>query len=429
MTWYENPESVSLEDAIQVLRDPDASRLFPRQFRDLQARLQTRIQQIEDQARLDTPFSFARLSYEQILKCNAWWCGITNIVNFSSNRIGKTTSNIFNALLYILPLPPTPDFLPFQPYTDHLNRFCHLLRRPPIESILLIQQFLRSPEFNLPQPNPELPHSHPDNLPVFDLLTHKGWLTPQAPFHPSVEPPIHQSIANKIWHGAPDIDAHKEVTLPEWQKWLPKQYITKISTYEGEIHLEFPRQSFNLPPIKWEIITKSYDSKDTKWSGAAVDGIILSEGPTQAIFNEVKQRFKVTGFAGWDYTPYEPRNQGAKSNLAHRVAKGEEECPLRAHIFTGESALDAPDFILPQQKKDDLLRMWKNKPEGQARLYGKFFTSHSTCPFLLGSKDSLSSYHFPTSSLYPTESYSLSLSRSGMGPCHCRGLGAAFQPK
>ncbi len=62
-----------------------------------------------------------------------------------------------------------------------------------------------------------------------------------------------------------------------------------------------------------------------------------------------------------------------KSRLSSLQRRGRS--PTQPTYFSGESSLDAPDFILPLEKKQDLERMWKDKPEGQARLYGKFFTN------------------------------------------------------
>jgi len=125
----------------------------------------------------------------------------------------------------------------------------------------------------------------------------------------------------------------------------------------------------------FNVICKSYESEDTKWSGIAVRAIILTEGITQDVLNEVKQRIQENGFASWDYTPYEARNVGQKTALAHRVFKGIEQLPLRAHIFTRFSARLAPSHILPDSKRDDLIRMWDGKKEGEARLDGVFYSS------------------------------------------------------
>ena len=35
----------------------------------------------------------------------------------------------------------------------------------------------------------------------------------------------------------------------------------------------------------------------------------------------------------------------------------------------------APEHIIPQQKREDLIRMWEGRKEGEARLEGKFFAS------------------------------------------------------
>jgi hypothetical protein len=124
-----------------------------------------------------------------------------------------------------------------------------------------------------------------------------------------------------------------------------------------------------------EIICKSYESEDTKWSGDAVQGVILTEGFSQSILNEIKNRITNEGFASWDYTPAEPRNTGAKVALAYRVFKHEEELPLRNYVFTKFSVRNSPEHIIPKEKKADLIRMWEGTAEGKARLDGDFFAS------------------------------------------------------
>jgi hypothetical protein len=167
--------------------------------------------------------------------------------------------------------------------------------------------------------------------------------------------------------------------LKEWKRWLPRHTITKWSDTDLVFELTTEETS-NPAPHVWRLICKSYESDDTKWSGSAVNGIVLTEGLTQVILNEARQRIKAGGFGSWDYTPYEARNVGQKTALAHKIFRGEEQLPLRAHIFTRFSARNAPAHILPVSKKDDLIRMWDGKKEGDARLDGTFF---STSPMIL----------------------------------------------
>lgn len=61
--------------------------------------------------------------------------------------------------------------------------------------------------------------------------------------------------------------------------------------------------------------------------------------------------------------------------MAWQVYAGKEEAPLRAHVFTGQRVLDTPDYIIPQEKKDDMVRNWQGKPAAAARLNGEFFSS------------------------------------------------------
>jgi hypothetical protein len=75
---------------------------------------------------------------------------------------------------------------------------------------------------------------------------------------------------------------------------------------------------------------------------------------------------------------------GGKTALAFKVFKGTEQLPLTSHIFTRFSARNAPAHILPTAKKDDLIRMWEGRKEGDARLDGIFY---STSPLVLSRLD------------------------------------------
>ena len=160
--------------------------------------------------------------------------------------------------------------------------------------------------------------------------------------------------------------------MREWRKWFPKSIMVRDSDYDKTFDLLV---RYDGQQTIWRIICKSYESKDTKWSGAAVTGVLLTEGVTEPTLNEIKQRFRNDSFGYWDYTPYEPRNLGSKSALAHRVFKGKVELPLSPFVFSGFGIEKTPDFILPTDKKDDMVRMWSNTPEGEARLHGKFYSS------------------------------------------------------
>lgn len=318
-------------------------------------------------AQLAFPIAFWKPSYEQALMLNAWIWGVTFPICFASNRIGKTVGlGVVNAILWCF--PNNPSWLMFRPYIDHLGRLVQVIPRPKLESLLKLQNFFFKNPFmvgdHYAQPFESINRAKFTTLqkyfPDLDLL----------PAFPSA--PIFNS--GSLWLGAPDHDWHRHIFMKRWKALLPKASILKWNT--TECFFSFQTNSKTNPhPTKFEVDCKSYDSEHTKWSGDAVQGIMLTEGFTQDILNEVKQRIINNGFMSWDYTPAEPRNTGKKVSLAHKVYKGIEQLPLRTFIFTKFSVRNAPEHIIPKEKKADLIRMWDGKPEGKARIDGDFYAS------------------------------------------------------
>jgi len=407
--WWHHPPS-DLEGALHQLqlRAPHLrdNTEEGQVLRSLLSLVEGKYQETQAEVRRLHPLALFKPSYEQSLLLNCWWCGIDFPVCFSANRIGKTTAFVINALLWILPNNPdwemfsatlTPTLLssadyetnPFTEndpqlsqqhlYLDHLNRQVQLLPRPSQQTRLQLRTLLKEhPEY---LGNPNFSHLDPQsgNKEKFAMLQ---LLLPLAGCYPN--PPIDDSLqSNTVWLGAPDNDFHREIILKEWKRWTPKQYIEKWSDSELYFILN-TKDSTNSSPQKWEFYCKSYESEDTKWSGSAVYGIVLTEGLTAAVLSEIKQRLKVGAFASWDYTPYEARNAGQKTALAHKVFQCKEQLPLTAHIFTKFSVRNAPSFIIPDQKRADLIRMWDGKAEGIARLDGDFY---STSPLVLSRLD------------------------------------------
>ena len=341
-------------------------------------------QSIKDQY----PHAFFQPSYEQSLLLNCWWTGYTFPVCFSANRIGKTTAGVLNTILWLFPnnpewlvfsaalLPngePNPN-APHRFYVDHLGREVQTLSRPSIERIKELQAYLTTHPHLVG--DPALSHRDPKNEEKFatlqKCLPHIFQTTGCWPYPPVREGGI-------IWLGAPDRSFHTDIILREWRRWLPEKSILKWS----DTNLDFTistQETTNPNPTIYRFICKSYESDDTKWSGAAVRAILLTEGITPDILNEVKLRLGDNAFAWWDYTPYEARNIGAKTALAYKVYKKEEQLPLRSFIFTKFSARNAPDHIIPQSKREDMVRALENTDEGSARLDGDFY---STSPQIL----------------------------------------------
>lgn len=322
-----------------------------------------------DKAKQYNPLKFLRVSFEQSLKLNAWIWGLNLLCDFDANRMGKTAGAVFNFLLWIV--PNNPVWRIFKPYIDKWGRRVEVFQRPSVASLQELIVFLdKYPQF---RGDPKKSHLDPENAKKLAVI--KKYV-PQA-FKPSWPEPSYTSKQNTIWVGAPDVKYHKEIVMPEINKWIPSYIVTRRSEFDMEYNLEIRyRSNFGTEKvITWDLHFKSYESKDTKWSGAAVRGIILTEGLTSAILDEIKQRFQADAFGSWDYTPYEPRNTGSKSSLAHKVYDGKERLPLRPYVFTGFGIEKCPDFILDDSKREDLYAMWGGKKQGKARIHGLFYTS------------------------------------------------------
>lgn len=367
---YELPDtlegSIAFLDRFHHLINEDSRR--GKMVREAYSRVKDYGQNRIEKAKDDNPLAFLQVSYEQSCKLNAWIWGINFLIDFDANRVGKTANTVFNALLWMF--PNNPEYKVFTPYIDEWDRKVHVLPRPTFEHFLKIQDYLDENPDMRGDPLKGLDDS--DNAEKFaNLQSRFPWA-----FKPAWPEPSFTAKINVIWLGAPDVDYHKNIIMPEWRKWLPKSTITHDSDFNKTftISIIFTTRYGGRRQLVWEIVCKSYESKDTKWSGAAVRGIILTEGLKKETLNEIKQRFQTEAFASWDYTPYEARNTGSKSALAHRVFQRKEELPLRSFVWTGFGIEKCPDFIMSKRKKEDLIRQWKGKPQGQARIHGHFFS-------------------------------------------------------
>lgn len=294
----------------------------------------------------------------------------------------NTATSIFNALLWMFPNDPKWRMFA-EEYVDDWYRRVFLIQRPSIEKVLKIAAYIKDHPALMGDPNFQ-PY---DTCNIKKVATLQQEL-PDCFLSCYPEPPI-TDPENTMWHGAPDTTYHKEIVMKEWKKWCPQTSISRWSDYDQTVSLEIKYQiedEEEARQVNWEIIFKSYETEETKWSGAAVAGILLTEGLRINILNEIRQRFKNEGFGHWDYTPYEPRNTGKKSAIAHKVFKGKIQLPLKPFVFTGFGIEKTPDFIIPTEKRADLIRMWTGTPEGQARLHGKFFESSGVVLTNLDSK-------------------------------------------
>lgn len=311
------------------------------------------------------PLAYFLPSYEQSLLLNCWVWGINFPLCFAANRIGKTTAFIINALLWIF--PNNPQWLMFRSHIDEYGREVRILPRPRLSSQLELQALIES--------LPELmgdPYHQPYESPNKEKVATLQLNLPNS-FQPAwPHPPIPKG--GQIWMGAPDAQFHQHIIMPRWRQYLPKEAILSDNSTDKYFIISTASQT-NPKTTVHQIICKSYESEDTKWSGDAVQGIIMTEGFTQSILDEVKNRLTNESFASWDYTPADARNTGQKTALAYRVYKKEEPMPLRTFSFIEFDVATAPERIIPKEKKADMLRIWGGRKEGAARIHGKFFSS------------------------------------------------------
>lgn len=377
--WWTNPPR-TVERALEILERRaiylQANTDEGIALRSLLEWIEQQYGQTQDKVKELYPNAYFKPSYEQSLLLNCWWCGVDFPICFSANRIGKTACFVFNGILWLF--PNNPDWICFERYDDEYNRPVRLLPRPNLDNILKLRLYLK--EHSELAGDPELPYDDEvsGNKQKFATLQIR---VPEllAPAWP--EPPV--TRGGTVWLGAPDNKWHRETVLKLWKRWLPAPSIQRWS--ETDLNFVISTQETGNPkPTVIEFSCKSYESEDTKWSGDAVLGIILTEGLEPDTLNEIKQRIVENGFLSWDYTPYEAANVGKKTALAERVYEKKEELPLQPHVFVGFSARLAPAHILPTSKKADLIRMWNGKPQGKARLDGLFF---STSPKILSKLD------------------------------------------
>ena len=370
--WMQNPPN-TLEGKLALLKANASALKSPTKKGELLRRLLQEVERefeiIHTQARNNNPLAFFKPSYEQALLLNAWVYGISFLLIFTANRIGKTAASIVDKLLWIF--PNDPKWPMFTEYTDHLGRRVKLLPRPHIDTRRKIQNALKRvpPEF---APNPRLDIFDPQNVSYLQWLQKQ--LPPQALNGEWPESPWPRG--GVIWQGAQDHDAHKKMIFPEWHKWIPTKSILRYSPDDKELTFEV-QSGTGGRKIVWEVYGKSYETKDTKWASGAVDMIGLTEGVPQRIFNEVKLRFKDPGVGSWDYTPYEATNLPGAGKLARDVYTGKEKLPLSPFVFTEFSIRNAPLHIVSKEKREEIISSFENMPEGKARIDGKFFATSS----------------------------------------------------
>jgi len=346
---------------------------------------------IKEAAREQNPLAVFKPSYDQALILNSWIFGIAFNCIYSANRIGKTTASFLNFLLWIIPNDPTLRI--FRPYHvadpkedpdnqhlpqdhPHRQRLVHVLRRPDIASLAAIARFARTFTTRFPharRPDPSQPYYATTNK---DYIAQLKLSVPSA-FRPAFpRPPWNRN--GTIWFGAPDQDHHEKIMFPLFREYTPAAFLSRYVPSAREITFVIPPSPSappNTPTRTWQLVGKSYESKDTKWSSGAVDVICLTEGVDAETFKEIKLRFKDPGIGSHDFTPYLAANAGAASHLAQRIHLGKEPLPIPYHVFTGLSVYNAPRHVISKAKQRGLIKSFKDDPQGAARLDGRFYTS------------------------------------------------------
>lgn len=409
-SWMTNPPE-TFEDKVRLLSikshrikevSPEGSflRLLLVEVKQIQKEAKERAKRLD-------PLAFAKPSYEQALVLNCWLYGIQWIGIYTANRTGKTAVAIWNFLLWIL--PNNPKWRIFKPYlvgqhdpaypedpeedpnNPNLSRRVQVLQRPPIQVLAYINAAIKRLPLDIPSPNPLKQFYDLENQPFLQ------WLQKEVPaaFRKAFpNPPWNKS--GTVWFGGPDHDHFEQIIMPIWKEWTPEPFVTRYVVTNRSITIEVPTHAdiplpspptsgqsrYPIPPSvsaskinKWEFVGKSFDAKTEKWSSGAVDAILVTEGMPFDKWKEIKARFKDPAIGSHDFTPFEPTNSGAAAGLASKILKGIEPVPLPSFVFTGWSIHMAPRHIVSKSKYEGLIESYKNDPEGQARLEGKFYSS------------------------------------------------------
>lgn len=332
----------------------------------LMRQIETILAEAEQAQRKACPPAFFIPSYEQALVLNAWMYGIDFICIYASNRIGKTTVEIMNWILWAF--PNDPSWAIFTPYTDEHGRHVEVKVRPPFRTVNVIRDLARKFCYVA---NPEEPPTYKTNEAFLANVAKHDPLMFDSAFP---RPPWDKS--GTLWVGAPDSSHHEQIIMPLWMKYLPESCIDRHSFQMKEITIVVkPTEG---KEVIWEWIGKSYESKDSKWSSGAADAIILTEGVQLKTFKEICLRFAEPSFGGHDFTPTEAANTGESSALAmaiHKRTNPEQMWPKNYHSFSGFKVQLAPEHILPTEKRNKMVEQWSNSEEGKARLSGEFYTS------------------------------------------------------
>lgn len=291
----------------------------------------------------ECPIGFFRPSWEQAQVLNAWSPeyepvlapeGYRSVCMFCGNRIGKTCVSVVNTLLWLMPNNPEWDV--FQEYTDETPR--------------------KRGEYRvLPRPD-------------WNRWRRTGRLE-----YDSSQPPMD---ACECWHGVENDIAWHDKVGKEYLKWAPRDWVARRSDGGTAI---FKQERRIESRYGHSLSGKTFNADVQDWAGKAVRILNLDEGLTKPILMEGLLRIEAGGYFCWPYTPAEARNIGSRSKVAFDTYKGNIELVGKSKFFLDFSMEDAPDYIIPADKKaDDIARLSREGDMGRVRMRGGFFQSSPT---------------------------------------------------
>lgn len=292
-------------------------------------------------AESDCPIGFFKPSWEQAQVLNAWHPefepevapdGYRSVCLFCGNQVGKTCVSVINTMLWFT--PNHPEWALFREYEDSstLRRGKYQVKRRPDWDV-----FRRTRKY----------------------------------VYRDDEPPM---TACECWHGIENDDAWKNKVGLEYQKWMPKNWLGRRSDGGSAIFVQERRIESRYGH---KITGKTFNSDIQDWAGKPNLRIMnIDEGIPPHLLREALLRIGGAGYFMWPYTPVEARNIGNRAKCAWDVYKGNLRLVGQARFFLNFSMIDAPDFVMDDEKKaDNLARLKGEGGEDKIRREGGFFNS------------------------------------------------------
>jgi hypothetical protein len=289
----------------------------------------------------ECPIGFFQPSWEQAQVLNAWHpefdpgnapVGYRSVCLFCGNQIGKTCVSVINTALWFT--PNNPEWAIFREYEDTSSK-----KRGKYQVKI---------------------------RPDWALWNRTGKMVCRPE-----EPPM---AACECWHGVENDDAWKNKVGEEYKKWLPKDWYGRRSDGGTAIFVQERRIESRYGH---KITGKTFNSDIQDWAGKPDLRIInIDEGIPPHLLREALLRIGGNGYFMWPYTPVEARNIGQRAKCAWDVYQGNLKLVGQTKFFLDFSMIDAPDFVMNQEKKaDNLARLTGDNGEDKIRREGGFFNS------------------------------------------------------